>query len=245
MSGLTRHVRTLSLASPVRFRVQGWDPILIISQIISLQALYYLTMALLFPLALSLSTSPQLLQELGGNKSVDFLFAVPPSSLSWTVALVHLLTGFITAFYLYHLIRRPTHILDFATTLAFNHFILCTYFTTNWPGGWWWISNTISCLVMTLLAERMCVRREMREGFISTAPSTARNGSTNTGAGKRNDNNTTGSAGEGSNGENEMEMGKMSSSLAKVVGHGRNASAAGSRQGGGVEYERVSAEDRN
>ena len=83
----------------------------------------------------------------------------------------------------------------------------------------------------------------MREGFISTVPSTARNGSTNTGAGKRNDNVVVGSGGEVSN-PDEMEMGKMSSSLAKVVGHARNASAAGSRQGGS-EYERVSVEDRS
>lgn len=248
--------RLTSLAAPVRFRVSGWDPVLITSQIIALQGLYYLTLAALLPLALSVSTSRAVLEELGGSESVDYLFASAPAPLWWTISLVQLLTAFATAFYLYHLVRRPTHILDFATTLALNHFILCTYFTTSWPTAWWWISNTISCLVMTLLAERMCVRREMREGFVSTVPSTPRNGSstprngsitprngfTNTGAGKRNDNVITGN-GDGSNGD-EMEMGKMSSGLAKVVGHARAASAAGSRQGGS-EYERVSGEDRN
>ena len=36
-------------------------------------------------------------------------------------------------FYLYHLIRRPRMILDFALTLVFNHLVLTTYYSASLP----------------------------------------------------------------------------------------------------------------
>lgn len=58
---------------PSTFRVQGWDPVLIISQIVSLQALHYLSLSLLLPPLLSLFASPTLLSYEGGPSSVSMI----------------------------------------------------------------------------------------------------------------------------------------------------------------------------
>ncbi|WWD16440.1 hypothetical protein CI109_100866 [Kwoniella shandongensis] len=51
-------------------RVQGWDPVLIICQIISLQTIHYLTLSTLIPPFLSTLTSPSLLSYSGGPSTV-------------------------------------------------------------------------------------------------------------------------------------------------------------------------------
>ena len=48
----------------------GWDPVLIISQIISLQTLHYVTLALLIPPLLSLFAEPSSLEYEGGATNV-------------------------------------------------------------------------------------------------------------------------------------------------------------------------------
>ncbi|KAK8861643.1 hypothetical protein IAR55_002466 [Kwoniella newhampshirensis] len=54
-------------------RVQGWDPVLIICQIISLQTIHYLTLSTLIPPFLSTLTSPSLLSYSGGPSSVSHI----------------------------------------------------------------------------------------------------------------------------------------------------------------------------
>ncbi|KAM0746867.1 hypothetical protein T439DRAFT_306320 [Meredithblackwellia eburnea MCA 4105] len=72
---------------PTKFRVQGWDPILIISQIVSLQALHYLSLSLLMPPLLSLFASPTLLAYEGGPTSISMIMDWREFSGSSTVAL--------------------------------------------------------------------------------------------------------------------------------------------------------------
>lgn len=48
----------------------GWDPVLIISQILSLQTLHYLTLAILIPPLLSLFAEPSSLEYEGGATNV-------------------------------------------------------------------------------------------------------------------------------------------------------------------------------
>ena len=68
--------------------------------------------------------------------------------------------------FLYHLVRRPTHILDFSLTLLFNHTILTTYYAGRFPTSlFYWLVLALSAVAQIVLAEQWCVRREMREGF--------------------------------------------------------------------------------
>lgn len=84
----------------------------------------------------------------------------------WAVSFAWMLTSFIDTLYLYHFVRRPTHILDFSLTLLFNHTILTTYYSHSFPSSFfYWLVLTVSVIGQIVTAEQMCVKREMKEGF--------------------------------------------------------------------------------
>ncbi|KZO92861.1 hypothetical protein CALVIDRAFT_540535 [Calocera viscosa TUFC12733] len=56
-----------------RLRLQGWDPLLLLSQIVLLQTLHYLALSLLLPLLLSLLTDAGYLEYLGGRATVGMI----------------------------------------------------------------------------------------------------------------------------------------------------------------------------
>jgi hypothetical protein len=67
---------------------------------------------------------------------------------------------------MYHLIRRPTHILDFSLTLVLNHIILTTYYASAFPTSlYFWLVIGIAAAIQIIWAEQLCVQREMKEGF--------------------------------------------------------------------------------
>ena len=150
--------------------------------------------------------------------------------------------------YLYHFVRRPTHILDFSLTLLFNHTILTTYYPHVFPSSlFYWFVLVVSVVAQIVMAEQMCVKREMREGFqvsdmtphlggVTPLPglpggASGRLESTNHGHGR-----TLSVGVPRDRFVNVMEMGNV----------GRNAPAtAAIGPGKGVEYERVATQDRN
>lgn len=70
-------------------------------------------------------------------------------------------------FFIYHLIRRPRMILDFVLTLMFNHLVLTTYYSKSLPMSWFfWLVMAVCAAAMVLVAEQLCVKREMAEGLV-------------------------------------------------------------------------------
>lgn len=110
----------------------------------------------------------------------------------------------LSVLFLYHLIRRPTYILDHALTLTFVHLLLTTYYTAAFPSSlFWWLVVGVSSIGTVVWAEQLCVTREMQESLGDWS------GAADSGGG-----------GEGENEalfdeerEEEMEMGKMGASL--------------------------------
>ncbi|WVW80224.1 hypothetical protein I302_102202 [Kwoniella bestiolae CBS 10118] len=81
----------------------------------------------------------------------------------WVLGGVWLLAFAIDIAPLYYLIRRPTYILDFSLTLILNHFILTTYYSASFPTSiFFWIIQIIGAVVMVVISEHLCVKREMR-----------------------------------------------------------------------------------
>ncbi|WWC68543.1 uncharacterized protein I206_102472 [Kwoniella pini CBS 10737] len=208
-------------------RVQGWDPVMIICQIITLQTIHYLTLSILIPPFLTSFTTPVLLSYSGGPSTVSHIMdwremaakptisknsfpgveglrklrgawaggkeigSVPSSKddqpqanegeyeenkeydeyweygvdkrRGWILGSVWLLAFSIDIAPLYYLIRRPTYILDFSLTLIFNHFILTTYYSASFPTSiFFWLIQSIGAIVMVVISEHLCVKREMR-----------------------------------------------------------------------------------
>ncbi|BGP17564.1 hypothetical protein JCM10213v2_005597 [Rhodosporidiobolus nylandii] len=203
---------SISSVAPAKFRVQGWDPI------VSLQALHYLTLALLLPILLSILANRDLLAYEGGASSIGMAMdwraftgatvsGIPASRAlqpglvgitaategyglvaskvdaaelargvvravegdamrGWAVAVGWVAASMVDIFFLYHIVRRPTHILDFSLTLIFNHLILTTYYSSAFPTSFFfWFVVGASAVAQIVLAEQWCVRREMRDGF--------------------------------------------------------------------------------
>lgn len=64
---------TLTSSESRRFRIQGWDPILIVAQIVALQTLHYLTLAILVPPLLSIFADPLALDFEGGAANIAMI----------------------------------------------------------------------------------------------------------------------------------------------------------------------------
>lgn len=76
----------------------------------------------------------------------------------------------ISVVYLYHIVRRPRLILDFALTLVFNHIVLTTYYSAALPSSlFFWFVLGACTAGMVVGAEQLCVRREMKEGLQTLA----------------------------------------------------------------------------
>ncbi|GAA5948864.1 hypothetical protein JCM3765_003934 [Sporobolomyces pararoseus] len=286
--------------APNQFRVQGWDPVLIISQIVAFQAIHYLTLALILPLFLSIFASTDLLSYEGGSSSISLAMdwraftgrtvsGIPAGRIlkpglatleiatmkitkgtvvnvsaedlargvvrvvewdslrGWAVSFAWMLTSFIDILYLYHFVRRPTHILDFSLTLLFNHTILTTYYSHSFPSSlFYWFVLVISVIVQIVTAEQMCVKREMREGFQVSDMTPHLGGVTplpSLGGGGRID--------SVSHGRTPSVVGVPRDRLSSIMEMGtlgRNGSTGGNGSGGGgskgSEYERIPTQDR-
>nr|ODN92392.1 hypothetical protein L203_00668 [Cryptococcus depauperatus CBS 7841] len=81
----------------------------------------------------------------------------------WVIGSTWLLAFAIDIAPLYYIVQRPTHILDFALTLIFNHFILTTYYSASFPTSFFfWLIQVLGAVLMVVSAEALCVRREMK-----------------------------------------------------------------------------------
>lgn len=70
---------------------------------------------------------------------------------------------------LYYIVRKPTHILDFALTLNLNHLILTTYYAGAFPLSiFYWLVQIAGAVVMIVGAEQLCVKREMQTDLNTT-----------------------------------------------------------------------------
>ena len=59
-------------------------------------------------------------------------------------------------------VERAKKCLDFTATTHLIH-LCCTVMYDGFPGSWeWWVVNCVSVVVMALLGEFLCMRREMQ-----------------------------------------------------------------------------------
>ncbi|EJF58062.1 integral membrane protein S linking to the trans Golgi network-domain-containing protein [Dichomitus squalens] len=191
----------------------GWDPVLIISQIIALQTLHYVTLSFLIPPLLIMLAEPGSLEYEGGAANVGMIMdwremaGRPTTRVSpgdgpwksfnsvwsggrqvgtgsaqqshfrgvdpvrcWIIAVCWMAASAADIYYLYALIRRPRLILDFSLTLLFFHLVLTTYYSASIPTSiFFWAVMCISTAGTVVVAEQLCVKREMNEGLVVTA----------------------------------------------------------------------------
>mmetsp|Transcript_4185 Transcript_4185/g.4839 ORF Transcript_4185/g.4839 Transcript_4185/m.4839 type:complete len:174 (-) Transcript_4185:639-1160(-) len=140
-----------------------WDPILIIAQIVSMQCLYYLSLGILQWLLLGTYVS---------NFTLYYFFDYEAVNLSsftgWMVVISYLANAAAGAGYLCLVVERAKKCLDFTATLFFVHLFLSSVhsgFPTNFQ---WWVLQVIGLVIMAVLGEWLCMRREMQDIPLAT-----------------------------------------------------------------------------
>jgi len=154
---------TTTLRTPatiVSDRDNKFNPRLIFSQIVALQSIHYLVLSFLFQLNYILFSS---------TVTIDRIFTAKYLNL-WTksgqidVGTI-VVSSFVGAFMLAIIVEKSKKCLDFSVTLFFLHFILsCLYDGFSVLQSWdFWIVHIFSMIVMVLLGEFLCSRRELMD----------------------------------------------------------------------------------
>uniref|UniRef100_A0A1A9W9D2 Protein SYS1 homolog n=1 Tax=Glossina brevipalpis TaxID=37001 RepID=A0A1A9W9D2_9MUSC len=141
------------------FRNTQWDPILIISQIVSVQFCVYFTLGLLILTASLLS---------GDTYRLDNVFEyheIHISDLKGRLIICAFVTNsFLASLFLWCIIRRAKLCLDFSCTFHFFHLLICWYYNSSFPSNIsWWLVNAITITIMCIGGEFLCLKSELKE----------------------------------------------------------------------------------
>ena len=139
----------------------GFDPALIVGQIAAMQSLFYLGLGAWLLLLNGLAGRPA---TAVGLEQIFSARAVRLSSPGCAVAIAAFFVNAVAGgCFLMLIVERAKKCLDFTVTAHFLHLCFCTLYE-GFPEGWeWWLLTTLSIVVMSLLGEYLCMRREMRE----------------------------------------------------------------------------------
>ncbi|ORX91292.1 hypothetical protein K493DRAFT_286975 [Basidiobolus meristosporus CBS 931.73] len=139
------------------FRATTWDPILIISQIVTLQSLCYLSASLIILIVDGLTGADITLDNL-----LNFREYRGDTIFGWTLTAGWLANSVFGVFLLLHIVERAKLCLDFTITFHFFHFLFTSMYSQQIPSYFmWWALNVVSCCLMSIGGEWMCMRKEM------------------------------------------------------------------------------------
>lgn len=135
-----------------------WDPVLIVSQIIAVQCLWYLSLGCLLWLLLG-----PYVPRLSLHHLLDWRWISFRSFAGWMVVVANLLNALAASVYLMIVVERAKKCLDFASTLYFVHLMACLTYSGFSHSFAWWAVNLTGLVVTAILGEWLCLRREMRD----------------------------------------------------------------------------------
>ncbi|XP_053962748.1 protein SYS1 homolog [Anastrepha obliqua] len=141
------------------FRNTQWDPMLLITQIISMQSCIYFTLGLLVFFANILA---------GDNYTLDNVFEYHEIHISDAggrlIILAFVLNSFVASLALWFIVRRAKLCLDFSCTFHFIHLLICWWYNSNFPSNVsWWLLNAITTTLMCIGGEFLCLKSELKE----------------------------------------------------------------------------------
>lgn len=138
---------------------RGWDPLLLLGQIVCVQCCHYVLLSgLLF--AVDGAQSRRLtLHQLFSPYALTYA-----TSSGLYLTLVVGVTAVLIAFVFELVVERSKLCLDFAFTLYFVHVVACIVYTEEFPTWWYfWLVQSLAALVTALVARYRCRQREMMD----------------------------------------------------------------------------------
>lgn len=135
-----------------------WDPWLIVAQIACLQCLHYLSLGGFLWLFVGTHVPTLTLAYFFSYEAIT-----ARTVTGWCTMLAFLCNAMAGAAFLLVIVERTKKCLDFTATLYVIHTFLCVV----WGGVpvtlIWWVLNGVCLVLMTVLGEWLCMRREQRE----------------------------------------------------------------------------------
>ena len=141
-------------------RMRRQDPVLIVFQILALQCLYYAALGAFYICCHLLYGMPLHMDRFFATaKTLDFR-----STSSGLELLGVLAGGFAGAGLLCVVVEKSRKCLDFAVTMHACHLAAClAYSELELPHWTWWLCHGSALVVMIVLGEYLCSRRELQD----------------------------------------------------------------------------------
>ncbi|PIK39136.1 hypothetical protein BSL78_24025 [Apostichopus japonicus] len=140
------------------FRSYVWDPFLIISQIATMQSIFYMGFGLWLCFVDLVLQVPQSLDHLFSYRNLEF-----GTGGGRLIAAIYVLNALTGALGLWFVVQRSKQCTDFAASMHILHLFFCWIYNHQFPGTFaWWLMN-IGCVALTtVLGEFLCMRTEMK-----------------------------------------------------------------------------------
>ncbi|MPC38063.1 protein SYS1 homolog [Portunus trituberculatus] len=140
------------------FRYKVWDPPLIISQIVTMQAVFYVGLGV-WVATLDLFT--------GHHRSLDSLFKYQELQVKEvhgrTVMAAFILNALTSSLGLWKVVQRTKQCLDFTVTAHVIHLCASWWYNGHLPSQpSVWLLNLVTVTLMCVLGEYLCMRTEMQ-----------------------------------------------------------------------------------
>ncbi|XP_035897178.1 protein SYS1 homolog [Anopheles maculipalpis] len=141
------------------FRNTQWDPYLLITQIVAMQALLYV----------SLGTIMYVMDFFAeANHTLDHIFEyheIHVTDLGGRLVIVaFILNSLVGAGLLWFIVRRTKLCLDFSFTFHFTHLVICWWYNEAFPSTiGWWMLNAVCTALMCVCSEFLCLKTELKE----------------------------------------------------------------------------------
>ncbi|ESN91662.1 hypothetical protein HELRODRAFT_70208 [Helobdella robusta] len=157
-----------------QFRSTSWDPILIISQIITMQCIFYFGFGFCTLFVDLVTGSLHSLDQMFSYQAVSnqsFIYELKREGVMLNFRDVRgelliaatFLNSLIGSLGLWYVIQRTKLCWDFTATVYILHVIICwsvnKYLSTS---IFWWLLTCMNAIVMTVLGEYLCMKTELK-----------------------------------------------------------------------------------
>jgi hypothetical protein len=137
----------------------SFDPVLIVYQIVCIQALYYLFMGTLLGIFHTIFDIQVTLDHFFNPEFVTF-----DTWGGWTIIFCTFLGALGGAYLLSIVVEKSKKCVDFTFTLYFMHILICGCYSEEFPLEWeWWLIMVLSSVVMASLGECICSKAELED----------------------------------------------------------------------------------
>ncbi|KAG9320592.1 hypothetical protein KVV02_006932 [Mortierella alpina] len=139
---IARHPSMASTSSS--FRATQWDPVLILSQIVCLQSIWYVSVATIIYAFSAFSGADITLDAILNYREIR-----ADNAQGMLLGLAWLLNSAVGVFLLLKIVSRARLVLDFSLTLLLYHVFMTTLYSDHVPTSFlWWALNGTTCGIM-------------------------------------------------------------------------------------------------